>query len=69
MTGANTSERLDRKMVLLKACPRCHGDIVVHIDVFGRYMSCLQCGFQRDVEEKYRQVRNKPQPVKEPRAA
>ena len=56
-------------MVGFKACPRCHGDIVVHIDVSGRYMSCLQCGFQRDVEEKYRQVRNKPEPVKEPRAA
>lgn len=29
----------------LKACPRCHGDIALDDDQFGRYMECLQCGF------------------------
>jgi DNA-directed RNA polymerase subunit RPC12/RpoP len=35
-----------QKMTLyLKACPRCHGDIALDDDQFGRYMECLQCGF------------------------
>jgi DNA-directed RNA polymerase subunit RPC12/RpoP len=29
----------------LKACPRCHGDIALDNDQYGRYMECLQCGF------------------------
>jgi DNA-directed RNA polymerase subunit RPC12/RpoP len=29
----------------LKACPRCHGDIALDDDQYGRYMECLQCGF------------------------
>jgi len=35
-----------QKMTLyLKACPRCHGDIALDDDQYGRYMECLQCGF------------------------
>lgn len=31
-------------MVYLKACPRCHGDLIFDQDGRVRYLSCLQCG-------------------------
>jgi len=67
-SGSCLECRLD-EMIFFKGCPRCHGDIVEKDDLFGWYLSCIQCGCQREVEEKYRQVRNKPEPLKEPRAA
>jgi DNA-directed RNA polymerase subunit RPC12/RpoP len=48
-SGADTplsDEIGTQKMTLyLKACPRCHGDIALDDDQYGRYMECLQCGF------------------------
>ena len=38
-------------MILLKACPRCAGDIIFDSDVYGRYTKCLQCGSMKDVME------------------
>lgn len=35
-------------MLYLKSCPRCHGDIHLDSDRFGKYAKCLQCGFTRD---------------------
>lgn len=32
-------------MILLKACPRCRGDVVLDRDEYGRYTSCLACGY------------------------
>ena len=32
----------------LKACPRCHGDIALDDDQYGRYMECLQCGHESE---------------------
>jgi len=29
---------------LLKACPRCLGDLTFRSDYFGDYYDCLQCG-------------------------
>lgn len=29
---------------LLKACPRCAGDLRLRSDYFGDYYDCLQCG-------------------------
>ena len=37
-------------MLLLKACPRCRGDLVVDRDPHGRFTKCLQCGFAKDIE-------------------
>jgi hypothetical protein len=34
-----------------KGCPRCHGDIFVGIDRYGKYHHCLQCGWQQDLGE------------------
>lgn len=31
-------------MIWLRSCPRCHGDLTLESDIYGRYLSCLQCG-------------------------
>lgn len=31
-------------MFWLKACPRCHGDLIDGQDMYGSYIDCLQCG-------------------------
>ena len=33
-------------MMLLKACPRCHGDLYPE----DKEVACLQCGYRRDVK-------------------
>ncbi len=35
-------------MLLLKTCPRCHGDLQLRSDMAGKYLSCIQCGYTRD---------------------
>ena len=42
--------------LLLKGCPKCGGDLSVARDIYGRYVSCLQCGLVKDVQE----TRGKP---------
>ncbi len=34
-------------MLLLKGCPRCHGDLMVVTYMDDRSTNCLQCGFSR----------------------
>jgi DNA-directed RNA polymerase subunit M/transcription elongation factor TFIIS len=41
-------------MIKFKSCPRCRGDLYLAEDIFGKYLSCLQCGYLRDLD---------PQPV------
>ena len=48
--GGRTKEV--RKMLQLKACPRCRGDLNSNRDIYGEYKECLQCGLMLDVEEK-----------------
>lgn len=31
-------------MMWLGACPRCRGDLFLQSDLFGEFVSCLQCG-------------------------
>ena len=51
-------------MIYFKSCPRCHGDVNLTTDIFGKYLSCLQCGYLRDIVETGRQPRDrKPEPV------
>ena len=38
-------------MIKFKICPRCRGDLYLTQDIFGRYLSCLQCGYLRDLKE------------------
>ena len=46
-------------MIRFKVCPRCRGDLYLAEDMFGKYLSCLQCGYLKDVIE----------PVEQPSAA
>ncbi|PKB63385.1 MAG: hypothetical protein BZY67_00350 [SAR202 cluster bacterium Io17-Chloro-G1] len=39
------------KMLKLKACPRCKGDLHGNRDMYGSYDECLQCGYMHDIEE------------------
>ena len=32
------------------ACPKCSGDLEIRRDVYGMFISCLQCGLQRDLD-------------------
>ena len=34
-------------MFLLKACPRCSGDLREDSDKYGRFLLCLQCGYHK----------------------
>ena len=36
-------------MIKFKVCPKCQGDLYLKEDTFGKYLSCLQCGYLRDV--------------------
>jgi hypothetical protein len=31
-------------MMWPKTCPRCHGDLVLEIDLDGPFVGCIQCG-------------------------
>lgn len=42
-------EREVTQMVSFKACPRCNGDVVTKMDMYGRYNECLQCGHAVDL--------------------
>jgi DNA-directed RNA polymerase subunit RPC12/RpoP len=52
-------------MMLLKACPKCGGDITFDSDIYGRYTRCLQCGLMRDVLEKQDDARVPVKPLRE----
>lgn len=45
-------------MIKFKVCPKCRGDLYLGEDIFGKYLSCMQCGYLKDVEE--------PQPLAQP---
>ena len=30
-------------MFYFKACPKCHGDVHLEDDVYGKYLKCFQC--------------------------
>ena len=37
-------------MIKFKVCPKCQGDLYLKEDTFGKYLSCLQCGYLQDVK-------------------
>lgn len=41
-------------MYWLRACPRCHGDLCTGDDVYGPYITCLQCGYCVTDEQRFR---------------
>ena len=56
MSWSNPSKMLNLRrteytMIKFKECPRCQGDLYITEDGFGRYLSCLQCGYLRDLAQ------------------
>ena len=41
-------KRVVQLMIKFKVCPRCHGDLYLNEDNFGKYLNCLQCGYMKD---------------------
>ena len=41
--------RKQHKVIYLKHCPRCGGDVQASEDVYGQYIHCLQCGYSDDI--------------------
>ncbi len=37
-------------MYFLKQCPRCNGDLATDSDQYGEIVSCLQCGYCKDIQ-------------------
>ena len=50
-------------MVYLKSCPKCLGDLTMSQDAYGTFISCLQCGFMRDIEAEATAKAASPSPV------
>ena len=47
-------------MLWLNSCPRCNnGDLVEKKDLYGRFVTCLQCSYYLTTEQEH-QVRNGP---------
>ena len=38
-------------MVWLKECPRCLGDLFLEEDHYGKFKTCIQCGYMSDLVE------------------
>ena len=38
-------------MFKLRGCPKCHGDLYAGEDIYGVYLSCIQCGRYFSVAE------------------
>ncbi len=38
-------------MIKFKGCPKCRGDLYLNKDMYGKYLSCLQCGYMKDLTE------------------
>ena len=36
-------------MIWFKGCPRCTGDLFHERDQYGHFVTCVQCGFSKDV--------------------
>ncbi len=38
-------------MIKFRNCPRCRGDLCFSQDIYGKFYSCMQCGYLQDVVE------------------
>lgn len=36
--------------IKFNACPKCRGDLEMRRDIYGIFVSCIQCGLQRDLD-------------------
>ena len=44
-------------MLMLKGCPRCKGDLYLHRDHDGPFLSCMQCGYIKDLDDENPPIR------------
>ena len=58
-------------MIEFKMCPRCWGDMYLSDDIFGKYFSCFQCGYLRDLEVQRQEAPQEPDAMgqRKPKAA
>ena len=42
---------MQQPSLFLKSCPKCGGDLCSTRDIHGHYISCLQCGFLKDIDD------------------
>ena len=54
LRGQATRRNVMAMQFWLKSCPRCHGDLVLEQDRWGRYRVCIQCGHLEDGREDLR---------------
>ncbi len=40
-----------KRVLSLKSCPRCNGDLYAASDMYGSYAQCIQCGYMKDLEK------------------
>lgn len=55
-------------MFWFKRCPRCSGDLYEDNDQYGQFITCVQCGFSKDIYNKVEgplDVNVEPVPVPE----
>ena len=36
------------QIIFFKSCPRCKGDMIATSDMYGKFMECLQCGYESE---------------------
>jgi DNA-directed RNA polymerase subunit M/transcription elongation factor TFIIS len=39
------------KPLVIGKCPRCGGQLYIDKDFWGKFMVCIQCGYEKDIEE------------------
>ena len=49
LTGFMVGRCRGEKMMYLKECPKCHGDLYLGGDMYGQFVSCIQCGYLHDM--------------------
>ena len=53
-------------MIGFKGCPKCHGDLYLNKDMYGKYISCLQCGYMKDLPPESMELKESAVESREP---
>jgi hypothetical protein len=54
-------------MFWFKGCPRCSGDLFEDRDQYGPFVTCVQCGFSKDIMKKLEEpLHISPEPMPAP---
>jgi hypothetical protein len=60
----DVTDKEGTKVLYLKACPKCHGDIELVVFPDSKTLSCLQCSFTVDSQEAARRAMGETTPDK-----